>query len=186
MLSAWFLLLPPQDQLLYPTNFLPLIIWSAFSLYPTLTKGTPTVYLEHGQTIHISSHISPTHFEPRSHAFFLRKDCLLLVQKRWTVSPARYLRWGKFTVVSRARLSRRESLACETKFTASLKNLVAGSKPKWIQFGFGNAASISCCTLLQGTKPTKGAGDALPFSLLFHFHDVSSCIYKPAYVWAAQ
>jgi len=30
--------------------------------------------------------------------------------------------------------------------------------------------------LLQGTKPTKGAGDALPFSLLFRFHDLSSHI----------
>ena len=114
---------------------------------------------EHGQTIHISN-ISPkiltTHSEPRirGHAFFLRKDCLLLVRIKWTVSPARSPARKGHCFVQES--GHRQQVRMDTIRIWRCREQVV---------------------LLQGTKPTKGAGDALPFSLLFRFHDVSSRVF---------
>jgi len=72
------------------------------------------------------------------------------------------------------------------KVIASLKNLVAGSKPEWIQLGFGDAANkLHCCEARSQPKELVTPCHYF-FLLLFCFQDVSSSIYKPTHAWAAQ
>ena len=108
------------------------------------------MHADHGarQTTHISiiyTTILTTHSEPRSHAFFLRKDCLLLVRTRWTVSPAQSPARKGHCFAQES--GRRQQARMDTTRIRRCREQVA---------------------LLQGTKPTKGAGDALPlFSCCF-------------------
>lgn len=134
-------------------------------LYPTRTKGTPTVYLEHGQTINISS------YNISQQINYTKKPCILLT-KKIVACPK------KVNCVS-CTISGEESSLLRSRIWS----------PAVSPNGYNSDSEMPRAyhvALLQGTKPTKGAGDTLPFSLLFRFHNVSSCTYKPTYAWAAR